>query len=192
MKEGYVDIHTHHPTEAVTIRTVGIHPWQAEAAELPDIEAVTAADAVGEIGLDRACTVDFAQQQALFAAQLLLAERCRKVVVVHCVRAFEEVMRSLADRRLPAVILHGFIGSPEQALRAIARGYFLSFGTRTAHSPKTIEALRITPLAQLFVETDEATIPIERIYAEVAALRGLPIEELRQATLRNFERIFGK
>ncbi|MBQ1978945.1 MAG: TatD family hydrolase, partial [Alistipes sp.] len=61
-----IDIHTHRPTSAVTITAVGLHPWQAESGALPSEEQIEAVDAVGEIGLDKACGVDFEQQTAVF------------------------------------------------------------------------------------------------------------------------------
>lgn len=185
-----IDIHTHRPTEAVTIRTVGVHPWHATEYSLPSVEAIEAADAVGEIGLDKACGVDFEMQRALFVKQLELAERFEKPVVLHCVRAFEEVMTLLERHTLRAVLFHGFIGSREQAARAVKKGYYLSFGARTEGSNKTIEALRATPLERLFVETDEADTTIEAMYLTIARLRGTEVEELEEATAENYKRIF--
>lgn len=185
-----IDIHTHRATEAVTIRTVGVHPWHAAECSLPSVEAIEAADAVGEIGLDKACGVDFEMQRALFVKQLELAERFEKPVVLHCVRAFEEVMTLLERHTLRAVLFHGFIGSREQASRAVKKGYYLSFGARTEGSNKTIEALRATPLERLFVETDEADTTIEAMYLTIARLRGTEVEELEEATKGNYKRIF--
>ena len=184
-----IDIHTHRPTSAVTITAVGLHPWQAATGVIPSEAEILSADAVGEIGLDKACEVDFEQQRAVFEAQLRLAEQHKKPVVVHCVRAFEEVISALEKFTLKAVIFHGFIGSQEQAARAVKKGYFLSFGARTERSKKTIEALRATPLDRLFVETDEADTPIAEMYALVARLRNTEIKELEEATSRNYERI---
>ena len=113
-----------------------------------------------------------------------------KAVVLHCVKAFEEVMKILSEFHLKAIIFHGFIGSKEQAQRAVHQGYYLSFGERTFCSPKTIEALRSTPLSSLFIETDESATPIEEIYARIAELRGISIAELATATEENFNRIF--
>ena len=188
------DIHTHNAhTQAQTIDTVGIHPWHALDNDLSAIEpAVADVDAIGEIGLDYACDVPREVQIALFRAQLALAERYEKAVVLHCVRAFEEVMKVLAEYRLKAVIFHGFIGSVEQAQRAITQGFYLSFGERTFRSPKSIEAMRFTPLSQLFVETDESTTPIEEIYAQLAELRGISVAKLIAATEENFRRIFNQ
>ena len=185
-----IDIHTHRPTSAVTITAVGLHPWQATTGAIPSEAEILTADAVGEIGLDKACEVDFERQTAVFEAQLRLAEQYQKPVVLHCVRAFEYIMRVLENYRLKAVIFHGFIGSKEQAQRAVTQGFYLSFGERTFRSPKTIEALRSTPLTQLFVETDESSTPIEEIYAKIAELRGIPTTELITAAEENYNRIF--
>ena len=184
-----IDIHTHRPTSAVTLTTVGLHPWQAATGVVPSEAEILSANAVGEIGLDKACEVDFEQQRAVFEAQLRLAEQHKKPVIVHCVRAFEEVISALEKFTLKAVIFHGFIGSQEQAARAVKKGYFLSFGARTERSKKTIEALRATPLDRLFVETDEADTPIAEMYALVARLRGLEVEELAAEVSQNYERI---
>lgn len=187
-----LDIHTHNTqTHAQTIETVGIHPWHAANCDLAEVEKhAPSADAIGEIGLDYACEVPREVQTAVLRAQLTLAEQFEKPVVLHCVRAFEEVMKIVADYRLKAVIFHGFIGSKEQAQRALAQGYFLSFGERTFHSPKTIEALRITPLSQLFAESDESPTPIEEIYSKIADLRGVSTEDLDAAAKSNFAKIF--
>lgn len=186
-----VDIHTHNAlTQAQTIDTVGIHPWHAVEGDIRTIEvAAMGVDAIGEIGLDFACDVPHERQIEVFRAQLAIAERVRKPVVLHCVRAFEEVMKILSDYRLPVVIFHGFIGSKEQAQRAVTEGYYLSFGERTFRSPKTIEAMRSTPLSRLFVETDESATPIEDIYEKIAELRGISTDLLIRTTQENFERI---
>ena len=187
-----IDIHTHNAqTHAQTIKTLGVHPWHALNGDISAVEAgAVEVDAIGEVGLDFACDVPRERQISLFRAQLAIAERVGKPVVLHCVRAFEEVMKILSEHRLSAVIFHGFIGSVEQAQRAVSEGYYLSFGERTFHSPKTVEAMRSTPLSHLFVETDESTTPIEEIYTKIAALRGISTTELSIATKENFSRIF--
>ena len=122
-----IDIHTHNAhTQAQTVDTVGIHPWHALDGDISAIETCAlSAKAIGEIGLDFLCDVPREAQIAIFRAQLALAERLKKPVVLHCVKAFEEVMRVLRDFHLAAVIFHGFIGSVEQAQRAVKQGYYL-------------------------------------------------------------------
>lgn len=190
----YVNIHTHRPTgRGIELRTAGVHPWDADkelvASILPLPEGT---QAIGEIGLDRLRGAPWERQLSLFREQLALAQAHHMPVVLHCVRAFEAVMRELAACEPRAAIFHGFIGSPEQARQALARGYYLSFGERTFTSPKTMEALHATPLSQLFLETDESQTPIGTIYARAAEVRGISVGELQRSTLNNYEHLFGK
>lgn len=188
----FVDIHTHLATDAVTILTVGVHPWLAGEGVLPTTEEIASAEAIGEIGLDKASAVNFGLQMVQFQAQLRLAEQYEKPVVLHVVRAYEEVLKALDEVQLPAVIFHGFIGSPELAERLLKRGCYLSFGERTFRSQKTQEALRSTPLERLFIETDESRMPLGEIYEKVAEAKGITCEELQQATYENYLKLFRK
>ena len=186
----YIDIHTHHSTTShPSPQGVGVHPWRAEE-EVVDEVAISAATLVGEIGLDYACDVNRQVQEEVFCQQLSLAEQYDKVVVLHCVRAFEPMMKILERYHLRAVIFHGFIGSPEQAKRAVERGYFLSFGEGAFRSPKTLKAMHSVPLSHLFAETDEADISIEEIYARIAAEREIEVEEVQTEIENNYNKIF--
>ena len=187
-----VNIHTHHPRpDERTITAVGTHPLEAEeaAAFLSD-RIVWDVDAIGEIGLDYACNANRERQQLVFEAHLDVAERENLPIVLHCVRAFEPVMRTLARYRLRAVIFHGFIGSVQQMQRAVDAGYYLSFGERTFRSPKTIEALRRTPPERLFFETDDSEAKIEEILPIFAEILHVNTADLIRITNENYERIF--
>ncbi|MBR4994519.1 MAG: TatD family hydrolase [Alistipes sp.] len=187
----YIDIHTHHPTLShIEPQGVGVHPWDAELAGEADIEKYASATLIGEIGLDFACDIDRTKQEAIFRRELELAQHLKKPVVLHCVRAFEPTMNILKEYDLKAVIFHGFIGSKQQATAAINRGYYLSFGASSFKSPKTIEALKNTPLDRVFIESDDSQQKIEDIYAKIAQLRGVEIESLQQAILENYDKIF--
>lgn len=192
MESAYVNIHTHHPTGCgIELRIAGVHPWYADKEEAAAIlPQLAQAQAIGEIGLDFACRATRERQLDLFRAQLALACERGLPVVLHCVKAFTEVMRELAACEPRATIFHGFIGSSEQARQALEKGYYLSFGERTFASPKTIEALRATSLDRLFLETDDSEISIEQIYARIAELTGTSVAALQQATTENYERIF--
>lgn len=189
----YVNIHTHRPTgSGIELRTEGIHPWNADMQDIATLgERLGEAQAIGETGLDFVRGADRAAQLEALRAQLRLARERNLPVVLHCVKAFEPLMRELAACSPRAVIFHGFIGSPEQARKALAKGYYLSFGERTFASPRTLAALRETPLSQLFLETDDSPVPIEDVYVRAAGAKGVTTEVLQQATLENYKRIFG-
>lgn len=192
----FINIHTHHFSgEHTEPRAFGIHPWDAEKVDISTLDEYgpfTENEAIGEIGLDFACEVDREQQERLFCRQLEIAQRLGKPIILHCVKAFEPTLNLLSRYLLKAVIFHGFIGSKEQAETALKRGYYLSFGHRTRHSPKSIEALRIVPLNRIFVETDESDRTIEAMYEEIADLKGVTIEALLIATNENYRTIFEK
>lgn len=173
-------------TGPALIRTAGL------AAEWMEITEVAAAgiQAIGEIGLDFACRRDRTLQTEVLRIQLRLAHRTGLPVVLHCVRAFEPLMRELAACRPREVIFHGFIGSPEQARTALSHGCYLSFSERTFASPKSLRALHEVPLDRLFLETDDAPVSIERIYDRAARELGLEVGVLRRATYENYKRIF--
>lgn len=192
----FINIHTHHLSgEHTEPRAFGFHPWDAEKVNISTLDecgSFAENEAIGEIGLDFACEVDKEQQERLFCRQLEIAQRLGKPVILHCVKAFEPMLNLLSRYSLKAVIFHGFIGSKEQAETALKRGYYLSFGHRTRHSPKSIEALRIVPLNRIFVETDESDRTIVEMYEEIADLKGVTIEALLTATNENYRTIFEK
>lgn len=187
-----VDIHTHNPKAGVLSPTMaGIHPWDAER-ELP-MPDFSACDIVGETGLDYSADVSKEAQQELFLKHLNIAEKLEKPVVLHVVKSFEDVMLALKKHRLQGVVFHGFIGSKEQAERATSQGYYLSFGDRSLRSPRTREVIATIKIENLFCETDDRTdISIEKIYEEVAALRGISQEELSSEIEKNYIRLFDR
>lgn len=188
----YIDIHTHNPREDVLSPSMaGIHPWLAEnAMELPDFAQC---DIIGETGLDYACEVDREAQKRLFREHLEAATKANKPIVLHAVRAVDDILNILKEySRLRGVIFHGFIGSWQQAERCIERGYYLSFGARSLRSPKTREVVAKMPQNLLFCETDAEHDKgnIEEVYSEVAKLRGVSIEELAESIMENYNTIF--
>lgn len=186
----YIDIHTHNFTSRhIELRAAGIHPWDVENSSI-DESIFQGAQAIGEIGLDYACKVNRQRQEEFFKQQLLIAQRLKLPVVIHCVRAFEQVLKILQSYTLRGVIFHGFIGSKELATEVIKRGYFLSFGELTFRSQKTIEALRNTPLENLFLETDVSDTPIEEIYAKTAQITGVDMNTLIHSITNNYNKLF--
>jgi TatD DNase family protein len=187
----YIDIHTHNPrTDVISPTMAGIHPWDAERKlALPDF---TECDIIGETGLDYAHPISKTLQKELFCKHLDIAQTLGKPIVLHVVRAMEDVLKIIDHyKEIKGVVFHGFIGSKEQAYECLKRGYFLSFGERSLRSPKSVEALRITPLSQLFCETDDnAPTRIEHIYNEVAKIKEITPEELLKNIEENYKNLF--
>lgn len=178
--------------------SVGVHPWHA--AENPEqlneaferMESVVSGGrtvAIGECGLDWAVEVDRKLQAEVFERQLDLAKRYNLPIILHCVRAFEEVMQTLRVRKIRRAVFHSFVGSIQQAERVVREGYFCSFSPRSLASPRTREVIKAIAPSAMLVERDECECSIEEVYEAVATLRKCSVEELREIVFDNYKRL---
>ena len=105
------------------------------------------------------------QQLACFEAQLLLASHYGKPVIVHCVKAVDELLAVFARLRFgKPVVFHGFRGKAEQARQLLSKGFYLSFGPRF-HA----ESLRLAYASgRMFLETDDSCMDISEVYASAS------------------------
>ncbi len=212
MQNRFIDIHTHKtyddgttyiysqavgkdPAPAVGVPfSAGVHPWAAGRVDMEQALGYLAGApvvAIGEVGLDYAADVDRDVQAGVFHSQLEVAERRDLPVVIHCVRAYNDVLSILKDYVLHAVIFHGYIGSPEQTMEILKRGYYLSFDERSLKSPKTVGSLLISPLDRIFAETDDNPGDISLVYNKISHFKEVSLEVLQAAVADNFKRIFG-
>jgi TatD DNase family protein len=166
------DVADAHP--GVVWATAGIHPHEARHGGLAEIEALLARPsvlAVGECGLDYYYDHSPRQeQQQLFAAQIELARRADRPLVIHTRDAWEDTFALLAEVGVPAkVVFHCFTGGPDEARRCLELGGLLSFsGVVTFKSAETLrDAARLCPLDRLVLETDAP-------YLAPVPLRGRP------------------
>jgi TatD DNase family protein len=166
--------------------------------------------ALGETGLDRHWDfTPFAQQEDYFARHLALARRRRLPVVIHCREAEPDVVRMLRDdfdRHGPARgVLHSYTGDWPTAAACLAMGLYVSFaGMVTFKNAGDLRAVAAqVPADRLLVETDSpylAPVPVrgqrnEPAYvahtaAALAAVRGVPADELAAQTTRNALALF--
>ena len=189
----YTNIHTHRPPTLEPKECIGISSFRLgyDSVLPPAPFSAGGAAAVGEIGLDHASgRRNESCQTTVLTAQLQSASALRLPVIIHCVKAFELLMELLAAYSLPAVIFHGYTGSPQQTERLFAAGYYLSVGPISLRSPKTEASLREAPLHRLFIETDDSDVPIEQMYTAVGALLNIPVPELKADIYQNFKTVF--
>ena len=124
--------------------------------------------------------------------QINLANEVHKPLIIHCVRAIEEVLASLkkANCRVP-VIFHGFNKGPEMTDQILKHGHYLSYGKSLLSSEKSMNAFRQTPFDRIFLETDDSGLQIESIYAAATTLKQVELEILCKTIQRNAELAFG-
>lgn len=193
---------------------VGIHPHEASGYREGDLETLAAwtkeekVVAIGEIGLD--FYYDHSPrdvQKRVCQLQMELAYRLDVPVVYHVRDAHQDMLDLMKAQkgRLSGGIIHCFSGSWEIAREYLKMGYFISFAGPVTFkkAPKLQEAAVNVPLDRLLIETDSPYLAPEpvrgrrnepanvRYVAEkIAALRGVPLEELAAATVENAKRAY--
>lgn len=177
------DCHTHHrrrpgavinlapgemPEEGF-VYSAGVHPWElpglgddALALRLDEVERLAAMDsvvAVGEAGIDRLRGGDVARQLHALRRQVEISERARKPLLLHVVRAYDEIIALRREMRPSQPwIVHGFRGKPPIARRLVDAGFYISLGEK--FNPGAAMAI---PPDRLLVETDESPLSITEI-----------------------------
>ncbi len=165
--------------------SVGLHPWDlglfcADNLRIKDeiwVELVASSAspyvaAIGECGIDLSHGGLLATQMLAFRKQALLAERLKKPLIIHAVKAHDIITGMKKDLKPEQPwIIHGFRNKPTIAEIYLKAGCWLSFGEK--FSP---EALDITPPDRILAETDESQLSIDTII--------MRLEESVQKSLR--------
>lgn len=199
----YIDIHTHHnqsTSDVIAVRnydfdatpiglsSVGVHPWQSVTintdadfinSSMMEVEAkcmMPQVVMIGETGLDALRGADMETQQALFLRHIALSERLGKPLVIHCVKAVEEVVAIHKQQRpTQPWIIHGFRKKAQLAKQFLQQGISLSFGPRY-----DVEAIQAAYEANaLWLETDDTDAAITDLYQEAANVLSVSVEELK-------------
>jgi TatD DNase family protein len=193
---------------------VGIHPHDAADADdaaLAEIARLASAPrvvAIGEMGLDYFRNLSPRDAQVrCFEAQLALARRAGKPVLVHCRDAHDDTLATLARAGVDAVggIMHCFSGDADIARRCLDLGMTISIaGPVTYRNARTLpDVVRLVPADRLVVETDCPYLPpqpyrgkrnepayVAITAARVAELRGEPLDTLGAVMAANARRLF--
>lgn len=149
--------------------TAGIHPHDSksiieEPSTWHEFEVIASAPecvAIGPCGLDY--QRDFSEpctQKDIFERQLKLACQLQKPILIHERSAQEDVLEILSKfQPTPQIIIRGFMGTTEEALKYLQRDYYLSLTGYLCKDKsdtgvrKLLEDGRL-PLERLLVETD--------------------------------------
>ena len=190
---------------------LGVHPHEAAGPDARRLDQLAAllgdplAVAVGETGLD--FFRDYAprdRQRELFEAQLELASRLGKPVVVHSRAAEDETAAALA-RFAGTVVLHCF-SSPGLLDVALERRYYVSFAGNVTY-PNAYDlraAARGVPPDRILAETDAPYLSPQPVrgrrnepanvvhtVAALAAARNETVDELARRIDENAGAAFG-
>ena len=197
---------------------LGVHPFavprldpSADAGLFQDLERrlagrSAAVRAVGECGLDYTLKVDRERQKVVLISQIQLAATFKLPLILHCVRAHDDLLDLLARHGAPPSVVHGFSGSAETATRWVRAGHMIGFGGLVTHprARRVLAAAREIPDTHLLIETDAPDqTPFARrpslnepaflpdVVAGLATIRDCAVEDIASTSWHNAERIFG-
>jgi TatD DNase family protein len=178
--------------------SAGLHPWHIlkvnveecflaidRAAELKNMLAI------GECGLDRSIEATFALQEKCFKQQIQLANNHRKPLIIHCVRAYSDLIKHKKENKsgLPWII-HGFRGNLETTQSLIKHEFYFSIGEPLLRDKNKHDVFRSIPVERLFLETDESELSISEIYSLAAQILAVDEMILTQIIANNFKNVF--
>ena len=203
----FTDIHTHNslPAENTIYNcgttyiadrkiSAGIHPWsigdgwESTFAHIAEFAKASNVIAIGECGMDILKSPASPElQEKIFRAHISLSESLKKPLIIHCVKTYDRIIALRKETRPQQPwIIHGFRGKPEQARQLVKAGLYISLGEKF-----NIDSVIEIPAERLFIESDESALPLEDIYAAIAAAKEVSIEKLAQQTRSN-ALIFGQ
>ncbi|MBS9767632.1 MAG: TatD family hydrolase [Flavobacteriaceae bacterium] len=174
----------------------GIHPWYIKNTDLQFSQLVAKLQhqnclAIGECGIDRNVETPISLQKTIFQKHIELSEKHHKPLIIHAVKSHQEIIQ-LKKQHCPTQIwlVHGVNKRYEIVQQLVQHQFFISFGKALLTNKTTQESFVKTPLEALFLETDDASISIEKIYQKASELKQIPIEELTVHLSRKFEKYF--
>ena len=176
----------------------GIHPWDVAKLEslsqkLFNLRKVIQGKkcvALGEVGIDRNYP-DLEKQKKLMIEQLELAVEFDLPVVIHSVKAINDVLFIL--KKFPEnlkVYLHG-INLNEQELNEVnKRKYFIGLGPQFFNRSKIQKIIHSIPKDKILIETDDTGLSINQIFETLSLRLGRDSENLKFQLNSNFLNFF--
>ena len=201
--------------EEKVLKTEGVHPWEVCHFERNEIESrnpflskandsggfldcttlrsvpLEMTAAIGEVGLDKIHKETFEKQLEVFEEMIRLSESYRKPMIIHCVRAYSEIIevRKKTKATMPWVI-HGFNSSVETMRQLLKHDMYISLGeVMYRNDNQAIKILKDIPLERLFLETDVSGRDIRDVYAKAAELMGCEVDFLCKQIFENYGRL---
>lgn len=176
--------------------SIGLHPWYATLDKLevqirylevlakqPNVKLI------GECGLDKLKGECLENQIIIFERQIAIAATLKKPIVIHCVKAFNELIEIKERLKVNVpMIIHGFNKHEVLGKQLIAKGFLLSFGASILKGNSQAARL-IEETDNFFLETDDAEVSIEEIYQAAANLKKCSVNELKACIFTTWKRL---
>lgn len=140
--------------------STGIHPWFIDNIDLQisQLQSILKKHnnilLIGECGIDKLKGPNLNIQEAVFKKHLALAKTFQKPIIIHCVKAYQEVLKIIqAEKFSLPFVFHGFTKSIELAKQIVAAGGSISLNFKMENEKKQMY-LEALPKERVFFESD--------------------------------------
>jgi TatD DNase family protein len=210
----YFNLHTHiidnqldklsilnlYPNENIPEKSyfsTGIHPWFINEDWENELEIISKnlqhskCLALGECGLDKRIEIPLELQIQVFENQVFIAKSMNKPLILHCVAAFDEILKVLNDQKFSNhVIFHGFSKNQNIANQLLKKGYYLSFGKYLMSNKEVCNVFKNIDNKYFFLENDNSNFSIQEIYKKASEIKNITENEMKVIVNQNFNHVF--
>ena len=158
---------------------------------------------IGEVGLDQKekdqSTLE--KQKKTFQKFINLARELNIPIVIHSRKAEAEAIELLEKSNYKKIIMHCFNGNLKLVKKIIENGWFLSIPTNVKHAEHFQKVIELTPIEQLFCETDSPFLHPDKkfpnepanvveSYKKIAEIKKLSLKEVDKKIEENYKKLF--
>lgn len=176
---------------------VGVHPWYIGSLQddwVRDMQELLNKNSrlmIGEVGLDKNYP-DLELQESIFMAQLELAIELNRPIHIHCVGAWDKMLRILKTYK-GCVELHAFSASDEILKQLLKKdNVFFSYSAAVLDSgrQKLLEVVKNTPADRILVESDtKSPLIIIDIVKRIADIKSVAVDKIADTIYKNSLRL---
>lgn len=159
--------------------------------------------AIGEVGMDlkEDSLKTIKRQEEILKQFVHLAKDMNIPVIIHSRKAEFETIELLEKIGYNNILMHCFSGKIKLVERIVKNKWCLSIPTSVKNSAQFQEMIKITPIEQLFCETDSPFLHPDKkfpnepanvieSYKKIAEIKGLSLKEVEKKIEENYKRLF--
>ncbi len=159
--------------------------------------------AIGEVGLDLKENSErtIEKQKDNLKKFVELAKDLNKPIIIHSRKAELQAIEILEEIGYNKILMHCFSGKKKLVQRIIDNGWYLSIPTNVKFSKQFQEIIEITPIEQLFCETDSPFLHPDKdypnepanvieSYKKIAEIKDMKLKEIEKKIEENYHKVF--